>query len=329
MTQAGTFDIVTVVFRREVELLALQAASLDRFFPEDLVRRIFIVLNDVDEAACRARIEAMLPAYGRHAGKVEIVHPADLFLLRPVTMAERGVAGRAAGWFTRHRHLWPFGRKGGWRGNRGWSVQQALKLAIGRAAVAPYVLILDTKNHLVRPVSAASFIGTGGRPRSTLACPDAKQQIWIEASFRRMGMMPPGPENPAPPSITPVCIRTKVLRDAVEAIERRIGPVETFFARKRTRETEFMLLYAHVVGRYGSWSAAFDGGLAPPATIFRSTSDAKIVELLDCIERGEADFLAIHGSRIGKLNPGIQARLERIWQQRGLPMLAKEGATSR
>lgn len=207
-------------------------------------------------------------------------------------------------------------------------MQQALKLAIGRAANAPYILILDAKNHLVRPVVAASFIGARGRPRSALARRDADQQRWIEASFRRMGMAPPSLETPAPPSITPVCMQTQVLRDAVEAIERRIGPIETFFARKRTRETEFMLLYAYVLGRYGSWEAVFDDGLVPPATIFRSTSDVKIRELLDRVERGDADFLSIHRSRIGKFDPEIQSRLEQVWQGRGLPILGNEAGTA-
>lgn len=93
MTQAGAFDIVTVVFRGEMDLLTLQAASLERFFPEDLIRRIYIVPNDVDEAACLARIEAVLPAYGGLETKVEIVAPSALFSLRPADIGSAASRG--------------------------------------------------------------------------------------------------------------------------------------------------------------------------------------------------------------------------------------------
>ena len=325
---ADLFDITTVIFRGELELLELQAASLDRFFPAELVRRILVLLNDVDEEACGAAVERLRPAYGKLAPKVQIASPADLFALRPAELTRQQPRNWPAHWFTKYRHRWPWGRKGGWRGNRGWSVQQALKLAVGRAVQAPYVLILDAKNHLVRPVTVGSFVGPDGRPRSHLACRDRQQRRWIEASFIRMGMTPPAPDAPAPPSVTPVSVRTDVLRGAVDAIERRIGPVETFFARKRKFETEFMLLYAYVVGRYGDWSAAFEEGLVPPATIFRSTGDEAIRELLDRVERGEADFLAIHGSRMGKLEPDVQARLEAIWRRCELPLPGRSGARS-
>jgi len=116
-------DIVTVVYGRELPSLGLQAHSLARFLDPAGIERVFVVVNDADEAAVAARVEALRPAYGPFAGRLQVVTAEALFARRPA--GPRGLRQRAALWLTRHRRLYPFGVKGGWRGNRGWSVQQA------------------------------------------------------------------------------------------------------------------------------------------------------------------------------------------------------------
>lgn len=314
----GLIDIVTVAYRRESDMLRLQAQSIDRFFDPAGLGRILVLVNDVDEDACVAELTALIPAYGRFADRVEILRPAQLFALRPENATPHGLGATLRDWFTANRQRYPFGVKTGWRGNRGWSAQQALKMAVARHATGDFLLILDAKNHFIKPVSASSFISPAGKARSYFIVPDALQSGWIAASFAKLGVPPEPPGTLTPPTVTPFPTPRAALLACLEEFERRFGPVETFFCRKKTPESEFMLLHAHVTGQHGSWGALFDPGLIPAATIFRLTTDAEIAAALAAAESGEAEMLSIHSSRLGTLTPADRQRIEAIWADRGL-----------
>jgi hypothetical protein len=311
-------DLVTVVFSREMELLRRQARSIARFLAPEGLGRIRVIVNDRDEDACVAAVEAVRPEYGALADRLEVVRPATLFALRPRALGPQGVRQWLRYLATRHRRRSPFGQKGGWNGNRGWAVQQALKLAAARLGEGRFVLILDAKNHFIRPVSVASFVSPEGRARTYTNRPGDKQWSWIPPSFRLMGVPPPPRDAPAPPTVTPVCVSRAVLGDCLDDLERRVGPAEAFFARARGNATEFMLLYAHVVGRHGSWQAVFDPGLVPPATIFGRSDAAFIDHVVRRAESGEAEVFSVHGSRVATLEPEVRRRVEAIWAERGL-----------
>ena len=306
----GALDLVTVAYARELPSLALQARSLARFLDPAGIGRVFVVVNDVDEAAVAARAEALRPAYGPFADRLEVVTAEDLFARRPAGAGPRGLRGlraRAALLTTRHRRLYPLGTKGGWRGNRGWSVQQALKLAAARLGDGAFVLILDAKNHLVRPASRADFVSPDGRPRTFLAGQNPRFFAWAANAFALLGAPPPPPGTPTPPSITPVVLRRDLLLGTLEAVESRVGPVEAFFARARSSNTsEFMLMHAFAA-LHGGWDAVYAPGLAEPATISRSADAAAVDTVLTRVERGDAGILAIHATRLGTLDPAARA----------------------
>jgi hypothetical protein len=316
---AARLDIVTVVYGRELGLLRLQARSLDRFFDPDGVGRVVVIVNDADEAAVAARVEAMRDDWGRFAGRLEVVLPDALFALRPEGCGPRGVRQRCRLWLARHRRLYPLGVKSGWRGNRGWGVQQALKLAVARHGDSRFVLLLDAKNHFVRPVGVARFVGPDGRAKSYREPPIDKFRGWIVGSCRLLGVAPPPRDEPAPPTITPFVVPRAVLLGTLEALERRAGPAEAFFARARSSESEFMLIYAFASGLPGGWEAAFADGLVPPATVFRDSDGATIDRELGRAERGEAEVFALHSARIGGLTPAERTRIATLWRSRGLP----------
>jgi hypothetical protein len=313
-----TLDLVTVVFSRETDLLRRQARSIARFLSPEGLGRIRVIVNDRDEDACVAAVEALRPDYGALADRLEVVHPDALLALRPRGLGPHRVGQWLRYLATRHRPLSPFGRKGGWNGNRGWPVQQALKLAAARLGEGRFVLILDAKNHFIRPVSVASFVSPEGRARTYMNRPGDKQWDWIQPSFRLMGVAPPPRDAPSPPTVTPVCVSRAVLGECLDDLERRVGPVEAFFARARQDETEFMLLYAHVVGRHGSWQAVFDPGLISPATIFLRSDPASIDRVVRQAESGEVEVFSVHGSRVATLEPEFRRRVEAIWAERGL-----------
>lgn len=314
----AALDLVTVVYGAEIVLLQLQARSIARFLDPAGIGEILVVVNDRDQAGCVERVRAILPDYGALADRVRILRPEDLFVLRPARLGPRGIWDRARAAFTAYRRFYPLGVKGGWRGNRGWAVQQALKLLAARCGSGANVLILDAKNHFVRPVSVASFVAPDGRSLARLAPPNPKHLRWNRFSFRRMGLPEPGPDDISLPTITPIVAPRAGLVAAVDAIEARIGPAETFFARKRTEESEFALINAFLASRPGGLLASFAPGLIPAATLWPGKDDAEIEGLLASVERGEVDVLSVHKRRLGKLSPQHLARLRAIWDAAGL-----------
>jgi hypothetical protein len=275
-------------------------------------------VNDIDAPACAAGVEALRPAYGRFSDRLEVVTADLLFAARPAAAGPRGLRQRAALWFSRNRWRYPFKVKGGWRGNRGWSIQQAMKLSVARHGDGSHLLILDTKNHFVRPVGFDAFVAADGRPRSFLMRQDGKFYDWLAGSFRLLGLEPPDRDRPTPPTWTPVVVRRNALLACLEAVEARVGPVEAFFARSNAPKSEFMLMHAHAAGPSGGWDTVYAPGLIPAATIARSTDAKDIDRLLSRVEAGEANILSIHASRLGSLDPEVRRRIEAIWRDRGL-----------
>lgn len=291
-----------------------------RFLAPDRIGRIHVIVNDIDEAACRKGVEALRGVYGPLSDRLEIVPPDALFALRPEALGPHGVRQRFRLWLTRNRRLYPLGVLGGWRGNRGWSVQQALKLTVARFCRADNILILDAKNHFVRPVTTATFVAASGRPRFTeVETASDKQKLWIAGSFRLLGAEPPGKDQPKPPTVTPFCVPRQLLAECIDELEMRVGPAEAFFAQARGDTSEFMLIFAHGVKHHGSWSAIGEPGLPRAATIFRRSTDDMIDAVLDDLENGRCDIFSIHNSQLPKLGAEQKARIIRIWQSLGLP----------
>ncbi len=314
-------DLATVVYRRELDLLRLQARSIDLFLAPEGIGRILVVVNDIDEDACAAGVEALRSDYGRFADRLEVLRPDALLARRPAANGPRGPRQRFRLWLTRNRRRYPAGVKSGWRGNRGWSVQQALKLAVARDGDSPFLLVLDAKNHFVAPVGLGDFVSPRGRARSRLDLPSERHRTWIAGSFRLLGVAPPVLSDPAPPTVTPFCVPRATLLGCLDVLERRVGPAEAFFARARGDTSEFALIHAYVAGHCGGWQAVFDPGLAPAASIHRKSDADDLERVLALVEGGAASTLSVHDSRRASLAPEFRRRLEAIWRDRGLPSL--------
>ncbi len=310
-------DVVTVVFGEELPLLALQARSIARFLDPDAVERILVVVNDVHENATAAAVEALRPLYGRFAARLEVVRPDALGVRR-----RPGPLRRAELWYVRHGRG-PIMRRlprrdrlaSGWRGNPGWSMQQAQKLLVVNAARAPYVLILDAKNFFVTPVGLSTFVAADGRARTRRVRVETLQRGWIEASFRKLGLGVAAPAE-APPTTTPVVFETALMREGVEVIEDRLGPLETFFSLYKGRATEFMLMFAAIDRGLGLWWDRFAEGLPDSATVYAKGGDAAVQAMLAAAP--DLPLMGLHRRVLRRIGDDTRAALAGFWLRLGL-----------
>lgn len=308
-------DIVTVVFSGELALLRLQARSIAREFHAAALGDIFVIINDHEEAACAEAVEAMRCDYGPFAGKLKVVRPDELLSDCPTLRA------RLERFYL--THLRGVGRKlrgagGGWRGNGGWGMQQALKLMAARLGASPYLLVLDAKNQFVAPVTGSDFVAGDGRPRSRVVETEEKQQGWIRASFAKLDLPVPALPATAPPTVTPVVFARDDLRSALAMIEEKLGPIELFFARRRGKATEFMLVYAALDQGRGLWWELHAEGLPASFSLFSGGSVGRLPELVAAARCGDCKMIGTHSRLLAAMTETVRKDLVEFWRERGL-----------
>jgi len=122
-------DLVTIVFHHKVELnlLRLQAMSL-RFLEEAMIHTIFIIYHDSHPLA------------------------EDLVSYYPPLLRSRVVILHSNTIDPRLHHS-------------SWIKQQIIKIMVSRFVDSDYYLVLDSKNHFVRPVTVFDYFDPIGRPR--------------------------------------------------------------------------------------------------------------------------------------------------------------------
>ena len=297
MTQPGGLTLVTVAHAGELPLLVLQARSLARNMRAADVAAIHIYVNDRDEAAVIARIRAMVADYGPLADRVRVMGAAEAFGPGPQPSGPRAWAYALA---ARHPRLQLMNR-GGWNGNDGWRVQQAFKLAAGRNVPSRFTVFLDTKNILVRPLSANDFVAPDGRARSWFLPHEGRTPQWLVNSRRALGL-PPRPFAPEITCfVTPFAMETSLLREVLDHLEARNGPVQNFFAFRLNNATEFMVINAFCNAFRGGVRRVFADGLVRSYTVW---GDPALLEsvLAEAVAE-EAACLGLHRMAVRRMAP--------------------------
>jgi hypothetical protein len=313
----GKIDIVTVVFSDELRLLRIQARSIARYFDPNALGKIFVIVNDVSERKCAAEVSGIISDYGIASHKVEIVSPRSLMSYK---------APGVAGWWDRAKMRYSkpyrFIKKGklgaGWNGYSGWSMQQALKLLISKHVQSEHVVILDAKNHFIRPVGRHDFVSPNGLSFYNAAVPDPDDWSWAQRSFSLLGNGDFPMPSQMPPTITPFVLEKELFRDAVGRLESRVGPLEVLFAMGPNGATEFNLLFAIIETEFGGWDCNFAPGLKPALTTFRYDTPNQLEDKIHIAQNNENPIFSIHRAVLLRLPVQTRLLLERFWIDRGL-----------
>lgn len=318
-------SIVTVVYQEEINFLKIQAQSLDVFFKHEDIDSICIIINDRHQRSCRDQVVAMLPMYGALSKKVKIFEPDQIIgehkydIKRPLFMLKK--------LFVHYRSLIPIKIKSGWRGNNGWLTQQAFKLCVARVVKEGFVLILDSKNFFVNNVNIYDFVSNNHRARTLLVEPYKSNRRWIDNSFKIFGMNFSDYNELASLSRTPFCIRADILKDCLNEVERRIGPIEVYFGYRPLwgkgtghKASEFMLMYAYITYRFGNWKYVFDEGLLPASSINKGMKDHRVDHMISLVEKNEVNVFSVHKSRVHNLKAEHIKRIRQIFECRGLSL---------
>lgn len=289
------FDIVTVCFSGDLALLKLQARSLRLFFHPDSIGRIIVVENDPSPQEFIVRFETeILPQYGELAKRVVCLPRAKLL---PNTF-----------------------------GATGWRVQQVLKLLVVDELEQDACLILDAKNHFLRPVGWSTFADGAGRFASHLRKHTGSMAAYLGHSLNYFGVASADAMRAAMPASTPYVLDVPVVRYLLKYVETRERCEFAEFFLKRTRHvTEFFMYFGFML-RFGVAPETLYYFEAPRSISLFTRAPERPDAVLRALRslRGERIVaLGLHRNRLPQLQDRERRLLNGLWKERGV-MLTQE-----
>ncbi len=220
-------DLVVVGFTGELRALKLQARSIRLYAKPGTFNRIFYVCNDQSFGVFKRYIKyEVLPELGCFKEQVKVVDYKKL-------------AGKRI-------------RKTGWRS------QQALKLLAVNIVSTPQFLILDSKNHFIRPIDKATFITPSGKLRVHSVPINELFRKHCIATCHYFGVEHGDKIEEAHPTTTPFMMATAITKGLLTNVEER--EEKSFFDVfiENTEWNEFYFYYAYMLSRQGLIETTYD-----------------------------------------------------------------------
>jgi hypothetical protein len=286
------YDVVTVVYADEVDLLALQAQSIRLFGRQLSINRIYIIVNGPQQDRTLRRVAAeVLPRYGERAAQVEIVPAGNLM----------ACSETASGWHT----------------------QQVLKLAIADRIETDHYIVLDAKNHMVVQSGDAIFFSTDGRAHFqpiSFREAAATMKPHFQTCALICGIDAESHIDGALPSHTPVVLcRSHVLGLHSFLREYHRTSVETLLCRSYMTVTEFRLYYCYLC-RSNVFDALYTQGPPIVTTLWAAqVDDHRLFErTMGNAETSNIPFFSLHRLARMRLTKQQAARIAAFWQKAGL-----------
>ncbi|MBP0463167.1 hypothetical protein J5Y09_04530 [Roseomonas sp. PWR1] len=282
--------LVTITHSPELHALRLQARSIARFVEQDAATSVTVICNEPDFHAFRAGFEAeVLPEYG--------VHRTNL------TLAHRSALAHPASW------------------QHGWRSQQLLKMLAARHLPDGVMLVLDSKNHFIRPIGRESYVTDSGLLRVWQAQHRGHMEPYFRASMEAFDL-PVEPHIDAwTPTVTPFPLPVEDVRGCLDALLARFGT--DFFDRFlhwECRMTEFFLIGAHQIRTHGSLAARFAFGRPNSAILFRDkVEDAnRFGAVMFAASQSHSLSFAIHHAALDHLSDEQRGAVASFWMGLGL-----------
>lgn len=288
--------LLVVGFLGEQRLLELQARSIAKYAP-DAFADIIYVANERDPSAFHQLFEDKL---ARELG--------------PVADVARVIDGKSVAKMPLNR--------------TDWRSQQSLKLLAPRYSNTASILILDCKNHFVRPVSSADFINSDGRMITYRYPVNARFVEQFKNACDYFGIEPPSSDFAALPTVAPFLMDRDTVGQMIDLVEKRENQSFHDFFCGNKRFTEFYFYLAYLLSQSATLEALYEGGPRKHLTLFRSMADnpTQALEQLSHLKDKNITILGVHRQVLAQANPEILAAIAQHWITFGLVRDEQEAA---
>lgn len=279
------YTFVTVGFRGESGLLNLQARSMRLYCPADLVEEIVIIDNslplDSDDWQDKA-----LHQYGELAEFVRFVPASKLI----------GTVTDTDGWWT----------------------QQVLKIKVSEVIRSERYVLLDAKNHLIRPLKRDFLETVAGQPRiNGHSFTEDPMRSFLECTLRYLGIDPSPHLEWFTRTTTPFTMLTTEARNLARFLDEREGN-RIILAFQEQKLTEFFLYSGFLVSK-GVLASAYEFNQPHCVQLWGETADeAGCLATVAKAERSECPFMAVHSKALARMDRNGREAIAKFWHARGL-----------
>ena len=275
--------LATVSFEGDLRLTLLQALSVDRLLDLDGLAEYIIVANGADNAMWELDFRRHL--HGRISDELKSK-------LRIITPAEIPRGGNGSGWYG----------------------QQVIKLALSDIVKTDSYLMLDGKNHFIRPCSIQEFF-QNGIPLSVLSDTPARWDKYLRASLEALDVFTDGRMAKMMPTTTPYLMRAKDAKGTIGRLEAKYEMPFDKAIRETHGATEFFLYYAYLLSSYEDVPYAF--GPSPTRTLFTSWPEkhAVVLELIQEACDANVPMFGLHRNRLPQLSSIQRDAIKDLWRR--------------
>lgn len=293
--------------------MRLQARTIARFADVGVVGEILVLVNSRHEPEAIQQFRKIIPEYGALAPIVRVLGGADIFHWENTDNCRIHRLRR----FRTEHPVVQLVRRSGWKGNNGWMMQQAFKLASAREVAARHMVVLDAKNLFLSPISRDDYVAEDGRARTNFDKLAPRWQHWISASERALGVeRRDGPPPDVIRFVTPLAFETDIVLEVLRDLERLRGPVQSVFASRFNNATEFMLISAWCEHNRGGVRQVFADGCAKSITIHSGHDDRLIEEKIGYFEDPAVKIVGLHRNFMERISRERADRLGEILAHR-------------
>lgn len=277
--------IITVTYEKEFSLLNLQALSINKFWTDE-IDRISIISNSNNIEIIKEIEEIVLPNYGRFSSKVDIIKSSDYI---------------------------PDFETPSWRS------QQYLKLVVSAESKSRNILILDSKNHFIRPVSKKDFISEEGLSISYME-KHISLKKYLDACLEFLNYKGSYPQETLP-CVTPYTVDASLVREVIYYCEKERGKkfIDIFFQENRMI-TEFFLIFAYLIEKDLLSSYFKIRNRSNFVTLFRvwPETQAKWDWAINRLNDNDVKAFGLHSGRVTKLSTEQRSEILNLWLKVGL-----------
>ena len=295
--QNAKLELVVVGFTGELRALKLQARSLRLFAAPGMFERIIYICNDNAFRPFKNFIETEVkPELGPLAQLVEVV-------------AYERVLGKRI-------------EKTGWRS------QQALKLLVAQMVQTPQFLILDSKNHFIRPFNTGTFITPEGKLRVNPVPINPLFRAHFESACHYFGVESSHNIDTAHPMTTPFIMATNIARKLIASVE---GREKTSFFDMFIRDTslnEFFFYYAYLIADKKLSDATYEERSRYAVGFFGQAAKSydRVLMLIKALDEQDICCTGVHRFIFEAAHPESLTAITAMWRRFGLIETEAEAA---
>jgi hypothetical protein len=283
------YTFVTVVFEDDYPLLNLQARSMYKYCPKEIVDSVIIIDNSERALPpyCKKRV---LAAYGDLATVVKFVSARDISELPQPDSAY------------------------------GWRTQQVLKLLVSRQILTSRYIILDAKNHLVYPLRRNFLESPDGRARIIVYPYETNHPLRrdLERVLSFLGLDPAMYVRNFTTCAPPFVMYTNVVRELIEYFSiRETCSFENLFIRNKL--TEFFLYTGYILMHRINLTTLYSFHQVDCPIVWIGDADEKGCTLAVAIAtEQQSPFFGVHRRAILKMNARSRQAIANFWHNRML-----------